>query len=55
MNGLILLVFPLPHRTGSYDANHAFVTILIHKCNRKLLSQTVMCSAMGLPSSPQIQ
>lgn len=24
-----------------------------HKCNRKLLSQTTMCSATGLPSSPK--
>lgn len=40
---------PPPHRTGSLDANSAFVTTFIHKCNRKLFSQTKTAALWGSP------
>lgn len=51
------VVFPFPRKTGPSDANSAFVTVVIHKCNRKLLSQTILCNAMGhlLPPSNMVK
>lgn len=45
-----IVCLPPPHKTGFERVN--IVTSFIRKCNRKLLSQTRMCSAMGLSLTP---
>lgn len=41
-----IVCLPPPHKAGSEHVSSAFVTLFIHKCNRKLFSQTIMCSAI---------